>query len=72
MTAFDSGSRDPDSDRRSRIVGTICMEVTRESISMGGSCGWAKTMGTWKLETWGLSYGVTPPFSGREIPLPRS
>lgn len=45
------------------------MEATREFISMGGSWGWAKTRGTWKLEAWGFRYGVTPLFSGSETPL---
>lgn len=58
-----------DSIRRSRILGTIWELITGAWISRDGRCGWARTMGMWKLPTWGLSYGVMPPLFGRERPL---
>jgi hypothetical protein len=62
-------SNEEDSIRRSRMVGRIWLEMTGSEISMRGRFGWARSRGTWKLETCGLSNGVIPPSFGRERPL---
>lgn len=69
MTFVACGLSEEDSRRRSRSVGTICVAVTGESISTCGSRGCENASGMWKLPMLGLSYGVTLPSFGREMPL---
>jgi uncharacterized membrane protein (DUF2068 family) len=55
--------------RMSRRLGRIWVERTALLISTGGSLGWAKSSGTWKLPTWGSWLAVIPPSFGRDKPL---